>query len=254
MARLGCSFFQCQSFDYLIVVDYYSRYTEVAAMTKNKTRSKVVRALKSIFATHGIPEKVHSDNSPPFDSGEYATFANDWGFKITTSSPKFRRSNEEAERAAQTAKSILKKEKDEANALAYRSTPLSCGYSPAPLLIGRNIRSTLSTFHSQLNPKNLNVSRLCLREQDNRLQQQVNFNRIRRGAPLSTLQPGKEVVIRSHDQPGTVVKEVHSPRSYVIETPTKNIRRKRDHLVPLDSKPPAAKKLPVKACYTKEVA
>ena len=112
-------------------MDYYSRYIEVAAMTKNKKGSEVVRALKSIFARHGIPEKVRSDNGPPFDSGEYARFANDWGFKITTSSPKFPRSNGEAERAVQTAKSILKKEKDQANALlAYRSTPLSCGYSP----------------------------------------------------------------------------------------------------------------------------
>ena len=94
-------------------------------MTKNKKGSEVVRALKSIFARHGIPEKIRSDNGPPFDSGEYARFANDWGFKITTSSPKFPRSNGEAERAVQTAKSMLKKEKDQANALlAYRSTPL----------------------------------------------------------------------------------------------------------------------------------
>ena len=113
-------------------MDYYSRYIEVAAMTKNKKGSEVVRALKSIFARHGIPEKIRSDNGSPFDSSEYARFANDWGFKITTSSSKFLRSNGEAERAVQTAKSILKKEKDQANALlAYRSTPLPCGYSPA---------------------------------------------------------------------------------------------------------------------------
>ena len=91
--ELGADFFQCQSCDYLIVVDYYSHYIEVAAMTKNKKGSEVVRALKIIFARHGIPEKIRSDNGPPFDSGEYARFANDWGFKITTSSPKFPRSN-----------------------------------------------------------------------------------------------------------------------------------------------------------------
>ena len=144
---------------------------------------------------------------------------------MTTSSPKFPRSNGEAECAVQTAKSILEKEKDQANALlAYRSTPLSCGYSPAQLLMGRNIRSTLPTFHSQLNPKLPDVSRLRQREQDSRLQHQVNFNSRHRAAPLSTLQPGTKVVITNHDQPGTVVKEVDSPRSFVIETPTKNIR------------------------------
>ena len=56
--ELGADFFQCQSCDYLIVVDYYSCYIEVAAMTKNKKGSEVVRALKSIFARHGIPEKI----------------------------------------------------------------------------------------------------------------------------------------------------------------------------------------------------
>ena len=38
--------------------------------------------------------------------------------------------------------------------------------------------------------------------------------------------------ITSHDQPGTVVKKAEAPRSYIIETPTKNIRRNREHLVP----------------------
>ena len=215
-------------------------------MIKNKKGSEVVRALKSIFARHGIPEKIRSDNSPPFDSGEYARFANHWRFKIKTCSPKFLRLNGEAERAVQIAKSILKKEKDKENALlAYRSTPLYCGYSPAQLLMGRNIRSTLPTFHSQLNPKLPDVSRLCQREQDGRLQQQINFNRRHRVAPLSTLQPGTEVVITNHDQPGTVVKEADGSRS-VVEMPTKNICRNGEHLVPVESspKPPTPKKLP----------
>ena len=67
--ELGAGFFQCQSCDYLIVEDYYLRYTEVAAMTKNKKGSEVVRALKSTFARHGISEKLRFDNGPPFDSG-----------------------------------------------------------------------------------------------------------------------------------------------------------------------------------------
>ena len=90
------------------------------------------------------------------------------------------------------------------------------------------------------------MSRLRQREQESRLQQQINFNRRHRAAPLSTLQPGTEVVITNHDQPGTVVKEADGPRSFVIEMPTKNIRRNREHLVPVESppKPPTPKKLP----------
>ena len=138
--EVGIDFFRCQSLGYLIAVDYYSQSIEITAMNRNKRGSDVLRCLKSMFSQHGILERVRSDTGPPFDSGEYAKFANDWGFSILTNSPKFPRSNGEAECEVQTAKSILNKENDQAKALlAYRSTPLACGYSPAQLLMGRNI-------------------------------------------------------------------------------------------------------------------
>ena len=76
----------------------------------------------------------------------------------------------EAERAVQTAKSILKKEKAK-NLLAYRSTPLACRYSLAHLLMGRNIRSTVQTFPAHLKPQLPNVGKLSQREHESRLQQ-----------------------------------------------------------------------------------
>ena len=50
-------------------------------MGKNKTATEVCRVMKSIFLQYGIPEKVKSDNGPPFNSGEYLQFANEWGFE-----------------------------------------------------------------------------------------------------------------------------------------------------------------------------
>ena len=50
----------------------------------------------------------------------------------------------ECERAVETTKSMLKREKDPTKGLlAYRSTPLACGYSPSELLIGRKLRNTI---------------------------------------------------------------------------------------------------------------
>ena len=89
-------------------------------MGKNKTATKVCRVMKSIFSRYGILEK------PPFNSGEYLQFANEWGFEVAHSSPKYLQSNGEVERAVQTVKRLLKKEKKRKKALlAYRSTPLS---------------------------------------------------------------------------------------------------------------------------------
>ena len=87
---VGTNHFYLQSdYFFLLVVDYFSHYVEVAALRKNKTVSEIIRALEAIFARNGIPEKVRSDNGPPYDSQEYSHFAREWGFQIPPSSPRY---------------------------------------------------------------------------------------------------------------------------------------------------------------------
>jgi len=61
---IGTDLFELDNLNYLIVVDYFSRYIEVAAMQKTTKSHEVIRTLKAIFARHGIPEEVRSDNGP----------------------------------------------------------------------------------------------------------------------------------------------------------------------------------------------
>ena len=231
---IGLDFFKFKTVDFLIVVDYYSRYIELGAMNKNKTASEVLRVLKSLFARHGIPETLRSDNGPPFDSAEYLAFAREWGCKVVTSSPAFPRSNGEVERAVQTAKNILKKSSEPEKALlAYRSTPLQSGYSPSQLLMGRVIRSTLPTLDSKLNPKLPELDTLRRREDESRRQQKLCYDKRHRAIPLTALKPDTEVNITTHHEQGTIIKPADSPRSYYVQTPTRVIRRNREHIVPL---------------------
>ena len=46
--EVGIDFFQCQSLDYLIAVDYYSQFIEIATINRNKRGSEVVSCFKSI--------------------------------------------------------------------------------------------------------------------------------------------------------------------------------------------------------------
>ncbi|KAI5085947.1 hypothetical protein C0J45_23536, partial [Silurus meridionalis] len=76
------------------------------------TAEAVIEHFKSVFARHGIPEVVRSDNGPQFASECFRAFARGWGFDHVTSSPHFPQSNGEAERAVRTIKNLLKKSAD----------------------------------------------------------------------------------------------------------------------------------------------
>ena len=111
----------------------------------------MINHLKAIFARHGIPETVISDNGPQYSSAEFAKFAEDWGFTHITSSPKYPQSNGEAERMVQTTKNLLTKSDDPYEGLfAYRTTPFENGFSQAELCMGRRLRTTLPTTPSKL--------------------------------------------------------------------------------------------------------
>ena len=114
----------------------------------------VINHLKSIFARHGIPNEVISDNGPQYSSQLFKQFAQNYNFTHKTSSPKFPQSNGEAERAVKTIKDILLKNEDPyLGLLAYRTTGLHSGVSPAELSMGRKLRTTLPALPALLFPK-----------------------------------------------------------------------------------------------------
>ena len=61
---IATDLFELDNLNYLIMmVDYFSRFVEVAALKKTTQSHKVIRTLKGIFARHGIPEQVRSDQA-----------------------------------------------------------------------------------------------------------------------------------------------------------------------------------------------
>ena len=96
---------------------------------------------------------LRSDNEPKFVSTEFDEFSNEYSFTLVTSNLKLPQANGKAKRAVQTIKNAIKKEKDPVEALmSYRATPLKNGYSPAEMLFGRKIVTTVRVFPDELKP------------------------------------------------------------------------------------------------------
>ena len=108
---VGTDLFEWRETDYLLVVDYYSRFIEVAKLMTT-TASSVISHLKLIFSHHGIPECLMSDNGPQYSAAAFEMFSEEYGFKHVTSSPRYPQANGAAERAVKTVKQLLEKNTD----------------------------------------------------------------------------------------------------------------------------------------------
>ncbi|XP_049272416.1 uncharacterized protein K02A2.6-like [Rhipicephalus sanguineus] len=82
---------------FLVIVDAYSKWFEVRLMNKT-TSTAVIEALRSLFATFGLPHKVVSDNGTAFVSAEIQKFYSDNGITAVTSAPYHPATNGQAER------------------------------------------------------------------------------------------------------------------------------------------------------------
>ena len=231
--KAATDLFELKGETYLIVVDYFSRFPEVIQL-RSTTSLRVINALQSIFARHGIPEELVSDNGPQFSSREFSEFATTYGFKHTTSSPYYPQGNGQAERMVKTVKKLLKRSPDQFLALlSYRSTPLPwCRRSPAELCLGRNLRTDIPQARKNLIPGWAYLKRF--REDDKVFKsgQKKNFDKRHCTKPLPELLPGTAVWITTDGQDiqGVANPCPSAPRSYMVTTPSGTIRRNRSQL------------------------
>lgn len=141
-----------------MVVDYFSNYIEMEKL-RSQTSPAVIKVLKTIFARHGIPDTVVSDNGPAYTSEEFSKFAATWEFHHVTTSPHYPQSNGKAESAVKTCKTLLKKAKLAKSdiylaLLNHRNTPTEpTNFSPAQRLFGRHTQTLLPSSTTLLKPE-----------------------------------------------------------------------------------------------------
>ncbi|KAK9709517.1 hypothetical protein QE152_g26569 [Popillia japonica] len=196
-----------------------------------------------------------TDNMP-FGAYEFRKFAQNWGFKVETSSPRYPRSNGQAESAVKIAKSILKKECDlESALLNYRSTPISgIGLSPAQLLLNRKVKTKLTCLdsHLKVEKNNRDVRSKLVKKQeiakayyDSKCKERQEFKpgdvkkqEIAKAyydskcKERQEFKPGDKVTVREGNEwvNAEVIDKAKTPRSYYINNGHNVIRRNSHHL------------------------
>ena len=141
--------------DFLVIVDYFSKYLIVRKIP-NSTSSAVIKELGMIFSEFGNPLVFRSDNGPCYSSQEFRFFMQNWLIEHRTSSPHYPQSNGLAESMVKVSKNLIEKAVRQdlpwnRLLLDYRCTPISSEIpSPAEILFGRKLRSSISILPSQV--------------------------------------------------------------------------------------------------------
>ena len=150
--------FECDGSHYLIVVDLYSDYIEIKQLN-SLSSAALIEQLKQIFAVHGIPVTVISDNGPYYASVEFTDFTHDWDIQHVTSSPHHPKANGKAESAIKIMTSIISKANKQGTdvwkaILELRNSPTpSQGSSPVQCLMSCRTRSFLLCKESLYKPE-----------------------------------------------------------------------------------------------------
>nr|VZI04770.1 unnamed protein product [Spirometra erinaceieuropaei] len=139
-------------FSYLILVDAYSKWAEIAQLNP-ATTSATIAFLRRIFSHHGLPAVVVSDNGSQFTSSTFGNICCQYNIQHLRTPPYLPQSNSQAERFVDAFKRALLKARGEGTTdeivqaflFSYMTTPNPASpgdVSPAEALMGRKMRTT----------------------------------------------------------------------------------------------------------------
>ncbi|KFD66923.1 hypothetical protein M514_20789 [Trichuris suis] len=221
---------------YLLVVDSHPKWLEVEPLSSMDS-IQVIYCLARLFATHGLPDVLVSDNGPSFDSKQFHMFCMANKIKFLRIASYHPASNGQVEKLVHTTKQALRAMMPDKWGIAlsrfllnYRLTPHSAtAFSPAEILLRRRPKSLLDNLHTDLW-----TSAVKAQEED-----ATNLaGRDNQKLVIQSFKVGDRDCARDFQAHSTakwttgIVQEVISPRSYWVELPQLDLRwhRSTDHL------------------------
>ena len=239
--KIGIDFFQDDSGNkFLIFADYFSKFLFVHPITLTH-HVKMLKYLRDLFSTKGLPAIVITNNGPPFNGEEFKLFTWEFDFTHQMSSPHFHQSNGFIELMVKKVKATYRKTDGSPNAEAWallqlQDMPLASDLpSPAETLHGWPAQGiVLPCPH-----RPVNIQWICqwLIQIQNAQKQQ--FNQAHRAKDEKVLKLREHVWFFLNKQysmklkwlTGTVREILEQGHSYIIEGPNgKQYRRNRAHL------------------------
>ena len=203
-----------------IVIDQFSKYPEVD-IVKSTSFKQLRPVLDRIFATHGVPEKMTTDNGPPYFSDNLQTYAKHMGFALTPVTPEDPQSNGFVEnfvksicKVVHTASAEGKNPKEELSSflLQYRATPhATTERTPAELLFGRKIKTKLPRLPS-LEKDTPEVAKTREIHDEKKRKQKQHFDKKHKARPKH-IKPGDRVLLK---QKKTTTDPPYNPKPYTI--------------------------------------
>lgn len=191
----------------LVAIDAYSRFPEVEILTSTSAKATVPK-LDAIFARHGVPDIVKSDNGPPFNSHDFAQFADYLGFQHRKVTPLWPQANGGVERFMSTIKKTVQAAQVEKKAWKqelyrflrnYRATPHSTtGVSPAEALFNRKMKIKLPEISKKTSPTKLD-KKIRLQDEVNK-KKMKEYADVKRRATEPDIQVGDPVLVRQRPE------------------------------------------------------
>merc|ERR1719233_2366164 len=165
---LAADYFHYRGHYYAVIVDRYSHWPLVyRAEDTQKGAKGLIKHLREIFSTYGVPEEISSDQGTEFTSKETQEFLANWQVRHRVSSTAFPHSNSNcrAELGVKQVKRMITDNTSEFGSLdvdrfhraimSYRNTiDPTARCSPALTVFGRQVRDGLPILPGKYNPHN----------------------------------------------------------------------------------------------------
>ena len=241
---VGSDLFYFRRIDFLVVVDYFSKYLFVRKI-HNSTSSAVIKELGMIFSEFGKPQIFRSDNGPCYSSQEFKIFMQNWSIEHRTSSPHYPQSNGLAESMVKVSKNLIEKAVLQdlpwnRFLLDYRCTPISSEIpSPAEILFGRKLRSSISILPSQVMNDRICKQRELIAKKEGKFY--TNTKDFQDRIKAMPFEAGQNVWLQNSDsrkcEEAVIREKCREPNSYMVQIPATGqcFRRNSNFIKPRQS-------------------